>query len=87
MTYLEMAMKAASSKFGEVYSIGKHDTGDFVLMIRRDDPANTYLPYMTIRATVSVHGSVSFYHGYYDMSEFDACTSFRERTAFSQQCF
>lgn len=87
MTYMEMAIHAASSKFGEVYSVGKHDTGDFVLMIRRSEPANRYLPYMTIRANVGVRGNVDFQHGHYDMSEFDACESFRERTAFSQQCY
>lgn len=79
-------VQAAAKKFGYVESFGKHDTGDTVLLIRRETPANPSKPYMTIRA-VNRSGEVEFNHGYYDFTEAEAQASFRERTVFSQQCY
>lgn len=78
----------ATNKFGAVESVVKRDhKGDYVLLIKRDEPAKEAFPYMTITGYAHDFASnltiwqVSFAHGHYDFNQADAQENFLMRIA------
>lgn len=78
----QLISTAATEKFGEVLNIRPTTKGGHVLLIRRAEPANEDVPYMTIRSVVNPKehgGAVVFNWGRYDMNESDAKDDFATR--------
>ena len=78
----EEITSVAKEKFGEVLGIRSTPKGAYVLLIRRAEPANEALPYMTIRSVVNPinpNGRIDFAWGHYDMDEASAEADFATR--------
>lgn len=72
----------AKEKFGEVLDIRSTPKGGYVLLIRRAEPANEAVPFMTIRSVINPKehgGAVVFNWGNYDMDEASAKEDFATR--------
>ncbi len=72
----------AKEQFGEVLDIRSSPKGGYVLLIRRAEPANESVPFMTIRSVVNPKeygAAVVFNWGHYDMDEASAKADFTTR--------
>lgn len=75
----EKIKSVAKEKFGDVLDIRTTPKGGYVVLIRRTEPANETLPFMTIRSVVNPNGGVDFAWGRYDMAEAPAREDFATR--------
>lgn len=81
MTYgLTKIIASAEVKFGPVIRAAfRAHSGDYVLMISLDEPANDKTPYTTIRGYVTENDLPAFQYGHYDLTEQHAITDFNSR--------